>query len=498
MSQCHDVTIPQRYDLVLRGGELIDGSGAARSRADVAVCDDRIAYIGRLHRPDAARILDISGKIICPGFIDVHTHDDRACIDTPAMRPKTSQGVTTVVVGNCGLSLAPLTGAGSLPEPLNLLGEEAAFEFGNFQDYVDAVKQAKPAVNVRALTGHSTLRVAVMRELDKKATARELDSMLKLLDDALDAGAAGLSSGVFYPTGAAADMEELAALAGLVGEQQGVYAVHLRDEYDQVLEAMQEAVETARTGRVPMVISHHKCAGVQNWGRTAETLALLDTASQQQAINIDCYPYTAGSSVLAPELVDGRIKILVTWSAAQPELGGRYLDDIAAHWRCSQQQAAERLMPGGACYFQMHEDDVRRVLQHPSCMVGSDGLPNDPRPHPRLWGTFPRVLGHYVRDEGLLPLETAIHKMSGLSASVFNIPARGLVRPGAYADLVVFDAEKIRDNATYEAPCVAASGIDHVLVNGDFVLEQGEETGRRAGRFITHKGAPAGASLTCC
>ena len=472
------------YDLILRGGEVIDGSGASRFGADVAVKGDRIAHIGRLVRADAERVLDISGSILCPGFIDVHTHDDRVCIDKPAMRPKISQGVTTVVTGNCGLSLAPLVCATTPVEPLNLLGSGTEFEFNDFRSYIEAVKQAAPAVNVSALVGHSTLRAATLSDLNKKASAKELDAMLKLLEEALDAGAAGLSSGVFYAPGSAADLGELVPLAGLTGEKQGVYTTHLRDEYDHVLEALREALETASQGRVPLIVSHHKCAGVQNWGRTTETLALLDEAGETRPVNIDCYPYTAGSSVLNPELVDGRTKVLVTWSDPCPELGGRYLHDIAEEWQCTQQQAAERLLPGGACYFQMHEDDVRRVLQHPSCVIGSDGLPNDPRPHPRLWGTFPRVLGHYARDEGLFSLETAIHKMTGLSASIFRIPERGLVYPGAVADLVVFDPDEIRDNATYENPSRPAAGIDYVLVNGKFVLEKSKETGIRPGRFI--------------
>ena len=481
--------VSHTYDLILRGGEVIDGTGAGRFSADVAVSGDRIAHVGRLDQIDAGRVLDISGRILCPGLIDVHTHDDRVCIDRPSMQPKISQGVTTVVVGNCGLSLAPLICDAKPPEPLNLLGGETEFEFGDFRSYIDAVEQAKPAVNVNALVGHSTLRVAIMSDLDKKASAGELDSMLKLLEDALDMGAVGLSSGVFYPPGRTADLEELVLLAGLTGEKQGVYTSHLRDEYDHVLDALQEAVETASRGQVPLIVSHHKCAGMQNWGRTTETLALLDEAVKTQPVNIDCYPYTAGSSVLNPELVDGRIKILVTRSESYPEMGGRYLDDIAEQWQCSQQQAAESLLPGGACYFQMHEDDVRRVLQHPSCMIGSDGLPNDPRPHPRLWGTFPRVLGHYARDERLFSLETAIYKMTGLSASIFRIPERGLICPGAFADLVVFNPDEIRDNATYDKPCEPATGIDHVLVNGRIVLEKGKETGIRPGQFLARRGS---------
>ena len=481
--------MPDVYDLIFCGGDVIDGSGAGRFAADVAVTGDRIANIGELTGANAKRVIDISGRILCPGFIDVHTHDDRVCIDKPAMQPKISQGVTTVIVGNCGISLAPLMCVSVPVEPLNLLGGKAEFEFGDFRNYIEAIEQAKPTVNVLALVGHSTLRIATMADLDKKASPKELDAMLKLLEDALDAGAAGLSSGVYYPPGRSADRNELVPLAGLTSEKEGVYAVHLRDEYDHVIEAMQEAFTTASRSRVPMIISHHKCAGVQNWGRTRETLALLEKVGKTQPVNIDCYPYTAGSSVLDPELVDGKIKILITWSESFPELSGRYLDDIAEQWQCSQKEAAECLRPGGACYFQMHEDDVRRVLQHPACMIGSDGLPNDPRPHPRLWGTFPRVLGHYVRDEPLFSLETAIHKMTGLSASLFRIPGRGQIRPGSFADLVVFDPAEIRDNATYQNPCEPATGIDYVLVNGRCVLQKGKETGIRSGRFISRPGS---------
>lgn len=481
--------MPDTYDLIFRGGEVIDGAGADRFASDIAVSGDRIAHIGESAGADAARVIDISGRVLCPGFIDAHAHDDRACLDRPDMRSKISQGVTTVIVGNCGLSLAPLVCDSDPVEPLNLLADKAGFEFGDFRSYVEAIEQARPALNVAALVGHSTLRLATMDDVAEKATGNELDAMLKLLEEALDSGAVGLSSGVYYPPGRASDEDELVPLAALAGERQGVYAVHLRDEYDHVIEAMQEAFRTASQGRVPLIISHHKCAGVRNWGRTAETLALLDKVRKTQPVNVDCYPYSSGSSVLDPELADGRTRILISWSESYPELGGRYLEDIAGDWQCTQREAAERLRPGGACYFQMREDDVRRVLQHPSSMIGSDGLPNDPRPHPRLWGTFPRVLGHYVRVEPLLPLETAIHKMTGLPASLFGIRERGMIRPGSFADLVVFEPDKIRDNATYQNPCAPATGIDYVLVNGRCVWQKGEETGIRPGRFIARTGS---------
>lgn len=472
------------YDIIFRGGHLIDGTGKERVRADLAVSGERVAAIGDLSETAAKQVIDISGKILCPGFIDVHTHDDRACIDQPAMLPKISQGVTTVIVGNCGLSLAPLLNPEELPEPLNLLGEAQDFEFADFPSYIDAVDDARPAVNVAALVGHNTLRVATMADLGQKANPQELAAMRELLASAMDAGAVGLSSGVFYRPGQAADSDELLALAKVAAAKGGVYTTHLRDEYDKIIESMEEAFDTSSKARVPLIISHHKCAGVQNWGRTKDTLALIDKVRKCQSVHLDCYPYDAGSSVLDPELVDNKIEILVTWSQPYPEMGGRYLRDIAAEWQCTQQQAAERLLPGGGCYFQMHEDDVRRVLSHPASMVGSDGLPNDPHPHPRLWGAFPRVLGHYTRELELFSLEQAVHKMTGLSARQFGLASRGELSPNMIADLVVFDAETVSDSATYESPCQLASGIEFVCVNGQISWRHGEQVSARAGCFI--------------
>src|ERR1022692_2616738 len=253
--------------------------------------------------------------------------------------------------------------------------------------------------------------------------------MVELLREGMDAGATGLSSGVFYATGAAADIDELALLARVAGDVGGVYTTHIRDESDKVIDSLDEAFATGRRGSVPVVVSHHKCAGPRNWGRTVETLAHIDAARTQQPIALDMYSYIARSTVL-------------------------------------RQAACERLQPGGACYFQMREDDVQRVLKYPATMIGSDGLPHDAHPHPRLWGTFPRVLGHYSRELGLFSLETAVHKMSGLSARNFQLDDRGEIREGAYADIVVFDADTVKDVATLEQPKALAIGIECVLVNG--------------------------------
>lgn len=469
--------------LVLRGGTIIDGTGAPRRSADLRVEGDRIAAMGAGLPTAGAVVIDAGGCIVAPGFIDVHTHDDRIVLSRPQMLPKISQGVTTVVVGNCGISLAPLQRA-PVPPPLNLLGGTDGYVYATMREYAEAVNRAVPAVNVAALVGHSTLRVATMDDPYRPATPAEQAAMVTLLREGLAAGAIGLSSGVFYATGAAADLAELSLLAAVTGAAGGVYTTHIRNEMAKVLDSLDEAFATARNGSLPVVISHHKCAGPANWGRTRETLAHIEAARARQPIGLDCYPYVAGSTVLRTDLVDGVIDIIVTWSEPHPEMQARHLADVAAEWDCTQQEACERLQPGGACYFQMREDDVQRVLAYPPTMIGSDGLPHDAHPHPRLWGTFPRVLGHYSRDLGLFPLETAVHKMSGLSARRFKLADRGELRPGAYADVTVFDPALVQDAATFEQPCVAARGIRCVLVNGVVAYRDGQPAAARAGRFL--------------
>lgn len=477
------MTAPDNASFLLRGGQVIDGTGRPAVRADVTIEGGRITGVGEnLVLRDAIEI-DVSDRIVAPGFIDVHTHDDLACIAEPEMIAKISQGVTTVVVGNCGIS-ATIMFDGAVSEPFNLLGDSSHFRFPAFADYALAVDAAVPRVNVGALVGHSTLRVRCVGDLARPAAAAEQERMEDLLATALRDGALGLSSGVFYAPSAAADAAELSGLARVVAAAGGVYTAHIRDEYDGVAEALTEAFDVSREGRVPLVISHHKCAGVKNWGRSGETLGLIDRERTRQSVHLDCYPYAAGSTVLREDLADGQIDVLVNWSTPYPDAAGRHLHDIAAEWCCSQGEAARRLSPGGASYFQMREDDVRAILSHEACMIGSDGLPTDPLPHPRLWGTFPRVLGHYVRELGLVPLEEAVRRMTGLSADTFGLGGRGRIAPGMIADVTVFDAATVADVATYERPQQISVGIDHVFVNGVLSWSHGRPVGERAGRFV--------------
>lgn len=472
---------------------IVDGTDQPGWQGDVLIVGERIVAMGPgldavqreqwLDTADQVQEVDCTGLVVAPGFIDVHTHDDAAVLDAPDMLPKLSQGVTTVIVGNCGISLAPLV-TDAPAAPLSLLGVQQ-FKHADMKAYARAVDAVRPGVNVAALVGHTALRMRHMARLDRAADDVERKAMAAEVETAMEAGALGLSSGIFYKEAFAADLDELVAVATAAARHGGVYATHIRDELAGILPALQEAAQTARQAGLPLVLSHHKCAGAANWGRTRETLALVDSLAHEQTISLDVYPYTAGSTVLRTDLVDGVIDILITGSQPHPEMVGRYLKDIAREWGVTEQAACERLQPGGACYFQMCEEDVERVIAHPQTMIGSDGLPHDERPHPRLWGAFPRVLACYWRDKGRLRLEEAVHKMTGLSAARFRIAGRGVLREGYHADVVVFDPERVRDRASYESPVQFSEGIERVWVNGVLsYTAEGRGMGVRAGRFV--------------
>jgi N-acyl-D-amino-acid deacylase len=325
-----------------------------------------------------------------------------------------------------------------------------------------------------------------MREFDRPANADEIELMRQELAQALDEGAIGMSTGLAYRNARQAPRAEVDALVGELGRRRAVYTTHLRDEFAGLAEAMREAFDTARQAGARLVISHLKCAGAGQWGQAAQALARLDAAAGQQDCHCDCYPYTAGSSTLDLGQVNDDIEIFITWSDACPELAPAPLASIAERWGLSRLEAARRLQPAGAVYHNMSEADVRLILAHPRSMVGSDGLPGDPFPHPRLWGTFPRVIGHYCRELALFPLPEAIRKMTSLPAANFGLADRGVIREGAFADLVLFDFRQIRDMATFERPTEPSRGIDAVIVNGR-VAWQGGAVAERAGVLL--KGA---------
>ena len=476
------------YDLLIRNALIFDGSGTTEYTADLAVQDGRIAAIATHLDATAHSEIDAAGLALAPGFIDVHTHDDTNVIRQPEMLAKISQGVTTVVVGNCGISASPVSLKGAPPDPLNLLGRAGDFSYPTFDAYRLAVEQVVPSVNVAALVGHTALRNNHMDRLDRSASAEEIEQMRAQLREALEHGALGLSSGLAYASAFSSSTDEVKALAEVLDEYGGLYTTHLRTEFDGILGAMDEAFEIGRYARSPVIVSHLKCAGAGNWGRSGEVLEKIEQAAQEHPTGCDCYPYSASSTTLDLKQVTSDFDILITWSEPEPGMGGKKLADIAAQWNVSLLDAAKRLQPAGAVYYGMDESDVRRILSNRLTMIGSDGLPNDPLPHPRLWGAFPRVLGHYSRDVGLFPLAEAVRKMTGLSAARFGLTGRGEIQVGHWADLVLFDPATIRDTADFGNPIQAADGIESVWVNGVLSYQNKQLTGRRAGRFLARSG----------
>jgi N-acyl-D-amino-acid deacylase len=477
-----------RCDLIIRNATVFDGLGNPRVITDVGVTGDRIVAVGDLEAEEADRDVDADGLALAPGFIDAHTHDDRAVLCGPeCMLCKMSQGVTTVVVGNCGISLSPVRMTSRPVPPLDLLGDESWFAYDSFGEYADRLKRDPSPVNTYALIGHMSLRVEAMNgDTQRAATDKEAAHMQARLRQALAEGASGFSTGLYYPPNMMAPTDEVIAVAEALRATGGLYVTHMRDEANDVLLSIEETLKIGKSVDVPVVISHHKCAMPENFGRSVETLPLIDRGAAGQKVDFDIYPYAAGSTVLMPHRLRKDVPVQITWSIPHPEFAGRMLEDIAMEWQLDPKAAAERLVPAGAIYFQMDEADVQRIMAHRLAMIGSDGLPHDSYPHPRLWGTFPRVLGHYARDLKLFSLEEAIRKMTGHTASVFGMVDRGVIREGAYADLVLFDPATVRDASTYDAPTKVAEGILETWINGQSAYVHGKgAVASHAGRLLT-------------
>jgi N-acyl-D-amino-acid deacylase len=483
-----------QYDLLIKQVRIFNGSvpAEALNNSDhlqcIAVKDNVIVAIGDTIKGNAVSTINAQGLALAPGFIDVHTHDDIFAIKHPDMLNKLSQGVTTVIVGNCGLSAAPVSFCDEAlitpPDPINLLGEIKDFIYPDFKSYVHAVEKAKPAVNVAALVGHTSLRASVMTDLLKPANADQIEKMQTLLKEAMAAGALGLSSGLAYMNAKQAPTAEVQALLGVMAGK-GIYTTHLRTEFDGIIDAMDEAYQLGEQAKLPVQISHLKCAGLGNWGRSKELLNSVDVAAQKGLpVSCDCYPYAASSSTLDLNQVTDEFDIFITWSDGEPDMAGQTLLEIASIWNVDLNAAAQRLMPAGAVYHCMDEKDVETILRHKKTMIGSDGLPNDPHPHPRLWGSFARVLGYFSREKGLFDLHTAIHKMTGLPASTFKLNNRGEIKVGNFADLVLFDPNTVKDAATFHQPKQTAIGIEKVWVNGVLSYENGQLSEDRSGKFL--------------
>jgi N-acyl-D-amino-acid deacylase len=491
-----------RFDVVIRGGTVYDGSGGPGAVADVALRGDRIAAVGAVAGRGGVEI-EARGLAVAPGFIDVHSHDDFAVLLDPEMSFKVMQGVTTDVVGNCGSGVVPYEAARVRFGRLNPAVTPPPWP--DFAGYLARVDEARPSLNVAVLMGHGTLRAGAMGLDERRPASDEMSRMLRSVREGVEAGAVGLSTGLIYEPGRYAATEEIVALVREMGPHGGLYATHMRNEAAGLLDAVAEAIRIGEEGGVAVQISHHKASGRSNWGRVRDSLRLIETARAHGLdVTADQYPYVAGSTSFHAVVQNGAFRtdspsglgavgpeqVLIASAPQHPEYEGLTLAALVSRWALPVDEAAARLLreEGEACFvvlFSMDETDVRTVMAHPTTMIGSDGVPAaGSKPHPRLYGCFPRVLGHYVRDEGVLDLPTAVHRMTGMPAAKFRLADRGAIRPGAFADLVVFDPARIRDTATYEEPRRFPEGIRAVYVNGTAVARDGHHTRARPGRAL--------------
>ncbi|MGZ8456800.1 MAG: N-acyl-D-amino-acid deacylase family protein [Gemmatirosa sp.] len=505
----------QPYDLLIAGGTVLDGTGAPAVRADVAIRGDRVVAVSAapLPRDGARRVIDAAGLLVAPGFVDLHAHLE-PLLQLPLMESALRQGVTTVVGGPDGGSPLPLA------------------------PYLDSVTAARPGINVAHLVGHNDVRRAVLGMSDRAPSAEELARMQGLVARAMGDGAFGLSTGLLYLPGTYATTDEVVALARAAADSGGIYTSHLRKEGLGLFEGVGEALEIGRRARIPIVLTHHKAVGRAMWGQSVRTLAMVDSARRAGTdVMIDQYPYTAthtGIGVLVPSwamaggnaaferrLADPALKDSIVRGIVfnilndrgggdlsrvqfsrvgfDRTLEGKTLKDWAARrdLQPTPENGAtlvlEAVRRGGAnaIYHVLDEGDVARIMRHPQTIIASDGRlsrPGDGHPHPRAYGTFPRVLGRYVREQRLLPLAVAVHKMTGMPAARLGLRDRGVLRVGAMADLVVFDTATVCDQATFEAPHQYPVGIPTVIVNGVVAVDAGAPTGARAGRVLRRGG----------
>ncbi len=491
------------YDVLIRGAEVYDGTGSSATHADVGVSGDRIAAVGSLDASSAALEIDAKGMALAPGFIDVHTHDDFAALTHPDMGFKSRGGVTTCVVGNCGFGAAPFPQAAQMLGALAPGNEVAPYD--GHAGYAARLEAAPPGINIGVLAGHGTLRMAVLGSEDRAPSDREFAQMKSLLEEALDAGVLGMSSGLIYDPGRYAQTEELVELATVMRGSGALYATHMRDEGVGLLDSVQEAIEIGRQGGVPVQISHHKASGRDSWGLVEKSLELIEAAQARgESVHADQYPYTAGSTMLRAVLENGAFlvdsaggvgnvspdDVVVAFAPGREQWDGRTIADLSAEFGMPARETALKIVeqaPGTTSVMHMmNEDDVQRVMRHPSTLIGSDGIPtlDGGKPHPRLYNTFARVLGHYSRDLNLFDLATAVHRMTGLAAEKFGLNGRGVIAEDAFADLVLFDAQKIIDKGTFEDPNQYPIGISHVFVNGALAVHNDKVQGNNAGRVL--------------
>jgi len=526
-----------RYEIRILDGLVFDGLGSPPVRLNVYISEDRIARISLDADLAADETISASGWAVAPGFIDTHSHSDLLLFSDPFAKSKITQGITTEIVGQDGFSVAPIRKE-IQPELARYLsglaGQLEDWKWDTFDSYLNEISELHTAINVASLVGNGTLRAMTVGFDRRPPSIEELEQMKALLADAMMQGAAGISSGLIYALSSYADENELTELCRVAARYGGVHVTHLRNEADRLMESVDEAIRITRKSTIPLHISHHKAVGKSNWGKTKQTLERIDSEiARGLSISCDVYPYTAGSTMLSALLPpwaleggpkalrerlkdperNGRImrelqegspgwssyaqlagleKILITYCKARREVEGKSIAEISKEWSVPPARVVVDLLleseeAVSMVVFHISEDDIRRVVAHRCSTICTDGLLIG-NPHPRAYGAFPRVLRRYVIEEKLLTLESAIRKMTSVPASIFGLRDRGIVREGTFADLVIFNPQRILDTATYENPRQFAGGIRYVIVNGQVVLREGRFSEARPGRALRREG----------
>jgi N-acyl-D-amino-acid deacylase len=491
------------HDLIIRNATVYDGTGSPGKTADIAIDGDRISLVGKVEGPAATEV-DASGLAAAPGFIDVHSHDDFQVLTEPDVTHNVLQGITTVIVGNCGFGAAPADAA--LVQMRAIQEVDGSFQpWEGYAGYLETIDRNRPSLNVAALVGHHTVRRAAMGGVEQRLPNRdELAAMRRMVAEGMEAGAVGLSTGLVYEPGRYSDTAEVVAITEEVAARKGIYVSHMRNEGDGLLDAVQETIGIGKAAGCGVEISHHKSVGKENWGRVTQSLDMIEAAQAAgMDVTADQYPYTARSTMLFALVQNGTFssgsggamgrsspsEVLLCSVPGSSELEGRTLQSFVDEWDLPGEDAANRLLKEHGkdilvAAFGMDEGDVRMVMAHPSTMIGTDGLDRGSKPHPRAWGTYPRILGKYVREEGIISLADAVWRMSGFPAKKFALKDRGQVRENAYADIVLFDPATVIDRATFEDPRNGPAGMPHVLVNGQFVVRDGVHTHARVGMAL--------------